>query len=269
MIVRIISSFAALPIFFAVVYFLPPIALAIAFGLVCALAACELLWQTGAVRDVRFVVPAAVFGALVPLWVHFGSNLLIFGSALFLLTVLLFSLWLSDETRASFKTVCITLFCAIVPPLFLAAIVGIHQMDGGNVLILIPFIGAWVTDTGAYFTGRLCGRHPLAPRISPKKTVEGAVGGVVLCVAAMLLYTYLSGTHFGLTLPYGGMALGGLVLSVVGQVGDLSLSVIKREYTIKDYGTVMPGHGGILDRFDSVLFTAPATLLALQWLALL
>ena len=269
MILRLVSSFAALPLFFVVIYFLPPIALPIAMALLCVLAVCELLWQTGAVRDLRYVVSAGVFGALLPFWAYFGFAVLPLMTALFIFAVLLFCFWLKDEKKSSFQTVCMTVFCAVIPPLALSTIVGIHQMPHGNVLIILPFIGAWITDTGAYFTGVFCGKHRLAPRISPKKTVEGAIGGVVLCVVAMLYYAYLSTTYFGLALPYGIMAVGGLVLSVLGQVGDLSLSIIKREYTIKDYGTIMPGHGGILDRFDSVLFTAPATFLALQWMALL
>ena len=127
------------------------------------------------------------------------------------------------------------------------------EMDGvdGKLLFFLIFICSWGCDTCAYAVGMLLGRHKLAPVLSPKKSIEGAVGGV----AGAVLLGYLYG-RFALGYP-GGCALICGVGAVVSQIGDLAASAIKRNHGIKDYGNLIPGHGGILDRFDSVIFTAP------------
>ena len=131
---------------------------------------------------------------------------------------------------------------------------------GGEYFYLLAFIGAWVTDTFAYFTGMLLGKHKLLPDVSPKKTVEGAIGGVVFCTLAFvgfgLLYNNLWVIEGAGKLPLWLMAVIGILVSIVSQIGDLSLSLLKRKYGIKDFGKVFPGHGGVMDRFDSVLAVA-------------
>lgn len=129
--------------------------------------------------------------------------------------------------------------------------------SGGKYVYLLVFIGAWVTDTFAYFCGMLLGRggkHKLIPDVSPKKTVEGSIGGIVFCMLSMVLYGYIiHRINPTFEANYLLLLLGGLLISVVSQLGDLCMSVIKRTYGIKDYGKLFPGHGGMLDRFDSVL----------------
>ncbi len=127
----------------------------------------------------------------------------------------------------------------------------------GDILYLTIFIGAWITDVFAYFCGMLFGRggkHKLIPDVSPKKTVEGCIGGIVFCVAFMTLFGFVVGLVSDVFDTYlWAFALAGLVASIVAQLGDLFMSVIKRNYGIKDYGTIFAGHGGVLDRFDSIL----------------
>ena len=138
-------------------------------------------------------------------------------------------------------------------------------------LKLIAVLSAWVADAGAYFAGTFFGKHKLCPNISPKKTIEGAIGGVVVDVLVMLL----CGVLFT-ELYYQGQAKADyLVLFIIGFfgaalsiLGDLSFSIIKRSCHIKDFGQVIPGHGGILDRFDSVIFTAPFVYLLVSFLPL-
>ncbi len=127
----------------------------------------------------------------------------------------------------------------------------------GHLLYLTVFIGAWITDVFAYFCGMLFGKggkHKLIPDVSPKKTVEGSIGGIIFCVIFMtlfgLLVTLISERYDAHLWVF---AVGGIVASVVAQMGDLFMSVIKRHYGIKDYGTIFAGHGGVLDRFDSIL----------------
>ncbi len=127
--------------------------------------------------------------------------------------------------------------------------------------VLLPFICAWLTDTGAYFTGTFLGRHKLVPEISPKKTVEGAIGGVVLSTLGSIVYIIIM-----VKVMAGGMpatsaivkfGIIGFVGSIISQIGDLIASCIKRDFGKKDYGSILPGHGGLLDRFDSVIFVIP------------
>lgn len=127
----------------------------------------------------------------------------------------------------------------------------VREADLGAWIVLLVVFSTWACDTGAYMIGKLVGRHKLAPEISPGKTIEGSAGGWA-CALAMAL---LVGTLMGLDLRIA--ALLGAVVGVLAQVGDLCQSSLKRELGIKDFGGLLPGHGGILDRFDSLLFTAP------------
>lgn len=132
--------------------------------------------------------------------------------------------------------------------------------DGGAALALTTAIAVWLTDTGAYFVGRARGRRRLAQNVSPNKTVEGALGG--------LAGGALGGVAAGWLLAHNPLMglVAGMVAGTIGQMGDLFESAMKRELGLKDLGAIMPGHGGVLDRFDSLLFAAPAVYLALYWL---
>lgn len=127
----------------------------------------------------------------------------------------------------------------------------------GKYLYLLAFLGAWVCDTFAYFVGKFFGKHKLIPEISPKKTVEGSIGGIIFTVIAFAIYGLVVDKVFDVNLGYAKLCVLGLVLPIVSQIGDLVASTVKRQYEIKDYGFLFPGHGGVLDRFDSVMLTAP------------
>ena len=137
-----------------------------------------------------------------------------------------------------------------------SSIVMIRDNAGGEYYWYFIFIGAWVTDTFAYFTGMLFGKHKLIPAVSPKKTVEGAIGGIVFCMVFFVIYGVIvnSFTQYDISLVV--LAVAGFLSAIVSMIGDLSMSVIKRTYGIKDYGKIFPGHGGVLDRFDSILAVA-------------
>ena len=132
-----------------------------------------------------------------------------------------------------------------------AAIVLRNTEKVGLYLVLIPFVFSWVTDSFAYFCGRAFGKHKLIEAVSPKKTVEGAIGGFVFCALTAVLYGLIVGKFSDATPNYLVLLIGGLVIGIVSQIGDLVMSAIKREQGIKDYGYMLPGHGGLLDRFDS------------------
>ncbi len=137
------------------------------------------------------------------------------------------------------------------------SIVGVASMENGGFILIFLFLGSWLTDTFAYFCGTFFGRHKLIPKVSPKKTVEGSVGAVIFTLVFFTLYGLLVASVTDLTPDYPALMLTGFILSLVSQIGDLNASAIKRRYGIKDYGNLFPGHGGMLDRFDSVIAIAP------------
>lgn len=142
-----------------------------------------------------------------------------------------------------------------------SALTILRYLPMGKYYFGMVFIGAWVSDVFAYFTGVFFGRHKLIPEISPKKTVEGSIGGIVFASGGMVLYGFLLSLLADVVPSYATLALGGALLAVVGQIGDLLASLVKREHGVKDYGRLMPGHGGIMDRFDSVLAVSAATMI--------
>ena len=124
-------------------------------------------------------------------------------------------------------------------------------------MYLLIFMGAWVSDTFAYFTGKFIGKHKLIPSVSPKKTVEGAIGGIVFTLIAFVVFGIIVRHYFNVQVPIYQFCILGILLPIVSQIGDLIASCVKRQYGIKDFGKVFPGHGGVLDRFDSVMLVAP------------
>ena len=140
----------------------------------------------------------------------------------------------------------------------LSYIYQVRILEGGAWIVWLIFIGAWGSDTCAYAVGVLVGKHKFAPKLSPKKTLEGCIGGIAGAALIGFLYaTAIRSQISDLQNPQLIFAIIGAASSVISQIGDLAASAIKRNHNIKDYGTLIPGHGGILDRFDSIIFTAP------------
>lgn len=154
-------------------------------------------------------------------------------------------------SKYNFVDISITMYSLVYIPFLLGHILLINRQPN-NIIIWLVFIAAWGTDTCAYFSGYFFGKKKLCPNISPKKTVEGAIGGVVgsMIISSVFGYFFLR-EHLLI------VALAGTIGSILAQIGDLSASLIKRYTGVKDFGNIMPGHGGVLDRFDSILFTAP------------
>ena len=144
----------------------------------------------------------------------------------------------------------------VIPPWLLSCLLRLRMLDYGAGLVLIPLVSAFMSDALALFGGMLLGKTKLAPRVSPKKTREGAVSGLVGGMVGMILYRIFFFLCTEVQLHLGWCVLLGLVGAVLGQLGDLSFSCVKRQCGIKDYGRLLPGHGGVLDRFDSVIFAA-------------
>lgn len=158
----------------------------------------------------------------------------------------------------SFIGAGITIIGILYIPLFSGYLYLLRSISGTGVyLIWFVFIVSWLSDTAAYFTGRAIGKKKLCPEVSPKKTVEGAAGGLLGSVIGSVIYGIILGKLSIISIPLPHLLLIGILGSVVSQVGDLAASSIKRNVGVKDYGYIMPGHGGLLDRFDSILFAAP------------
>jgi phosphatidate cytidylyltransferase len=163
-------------------------------------------------------------------------------------------LWLAGQPEArTLRALLALLLMALWVGAPLAHLGLAGELDHGRYLILVAVVGPWISDSGAYFTGRFFGRHPLFPNLSPKKTVEGGIGGLLLTILAVGYFTY-----WFLGFAPIEAALWGVAISVLSQAGDLFESILKRILDLKDLGRALPGHGGILDRIDSLLFTAPA-----------
>lgn len=192
------------------------------------------------------VVPAAGLTA--------GNDLLLI--AIVLILVVVFSLLVFFRQKYNIADISMTIFGIFYTVFMFLFIVLIREMKDGIYFIWIVFIGAWATDTFAYFGGVTLGKRKLIQSISPNKTVEGAICGIIGAVAAVALYGYFAGQRISYV-PYYNYIIIGVLCGVISQVGDLTASAIKRNAGVKDYGSIIPGHGGVLDRFDSVLLISP------------
>ena len=254
---RVLASVALLPLLFVCIFFLPKVCTAIVFGLAGAIAAYELLMATGHVKHPRLVLYAAVSAFLMSMWSWGGQNQGWFSLLVVAVFAAYFGEMMNNHIKLTFDKIAMCLVAALVVPYLLTSIVRILAMRLGRYYIIVPFLMAFLPDTGAYFAGRAFGKHKLAPVISPKKTIEGAVGGAVAAVIGMLLYCLIMGTFFQMQVNFFAAIVFGVASAAGSVFGDLCFSVIKRQTGIKDYGNLIPGHGGILDRFDSMMVVGP------------
>lgn len=178
-----------------------------------------------------------------------------FKTTLAFLVVLLIYMVIRFE-KVKFSSVASFFVITSYITVFLSHIILIECQPFGNALIWFVFFGAWGTDTCAYFAGKFFGRHKLIEKVSPKKTIEGAIGGVIGTVIIFVVYAFCL-SKAKININYINLIINAVICAVISQFGDLIASCIKRENNIKDYGSLIPGHGGILDRFDSVIALSP------------
>ena len=243
-----------------VLLFADTAALPIGIAVFAMIATYEILHCVGLHKNLWLSAPMYLMSAAVP----FGLRYLADGILSLIPAVICLPLLISlavavfSHGKADIRDVSSAFVLWLYTIVGFMSLIYMHDfITGGRYFYLLAFIGAWVTDTFAYFTGMLLGKHKLIPDVSPKKTVEGAVGGIAFCVVAFvgfgILYNNLWLLEGDTPLPLWLMAAVGLLVSLVSQIGDLSLSLLKRKYGIKDFGKIFPGHGGVMDRFDSVL----------------
>ena len=245
-------------------------------GLLSAIAVWELLRVLGLHRRYVVSVPAYVIAAILPVFAHDtftkGDEIkyilvvasVIFAYLLYLAAVCVISKEAimryinasgdADSNRMlGYADVAMVFAAVTYVTVSFTAMSLTRYMQNGVYIFGLVFVAAWMCDIFAYFTGRFFGKHKLAPHLSPKKTVEGSIGGIIFAILGCMLYGLIVSKASGLSARYLVLAVLGLVLSVISQIGDLWASLIKREHGIKDYSRMLPGHGGVMDRFDSIL----------------
>ena len=254
--IKVLVALAGITLTVVILFFTPLWGTAI---LVCALSVMgcyELLVPTGVCQKPVPVIVCLLTAAAVP-WLRY-FHVAETGTLLLSLCLLTFA-FLYDAATGQYrssKNIAYLFLASIVFPSFFSLLLPVLDGESGKRLILIPFIAAWSADTGAQFGGKLFGKHKLAPRISPNKTVEGFFCGLAGGVLGMAIYGIV--IHcIGLDISWLSLLCFGLLGAAFGTVGDLFFSYIKREHGIKDFASLMPEHGGILDRFDSVVFVLP------------
>ena len=256
MLTRLLSAAAGIVILLAIVLSGNLTALTVALVICGLLGMFELYKAFGFLNKPLLTISAAVMTVLI-LLSHFVNSDII-TAAFFVYALVLVCQLLCDRENFKFADAATAAVCVIYVPVPLLMLLNMRYGEHGFFLLWIALGGAWVTDSFAYFCGRLFGKHKLCPNISPKKTVEGSVGGTLFTVIIGLLYGFFVSKYAGIQVNYISLAVLSLICAVVSQLGDLTASGIKREKGIKDFGTIMPGHGGFMDRFDSMLFVAPA-----------
>lgn len=255
---RYITAVVAIALFILLLFFLPPLCLTIMMGFLCAVGVWELLFATGSCPKHFFLWFSCAAAFAVPFTVSKpNAGLFPFLAVVALYLIGAFCCAVFDHTKITYATLAKGFLAALVMPLLFASVLRIYNSEYGRLLVLMPWVTVWACDSMALYVGKALGKKKLAPYVSPHKTVAGAVGGEIGGVLFMAAYVLVLRKFFSFSLAWMPALLFGLFGAAVGQIGDLSLSVIKREAGIKDYGKLFPGHGGVWDRFDSILFVAP------------
>ena len=254
---RLIAGLSMTAVLFFLVLIAPKGLAAVFYGVLMAIGAYELLYGTGLVRHSRLVLYSCAMAFAVTLWSFYNAI-----HAYLLLILLIFSIALFAEMMVDHVKVRVSMLgeCFLggfLVPFLLTAVIRILSLKLGRYFALIPFVIACVNDAGAYLVGMRYGKHKLAPVVSPNKTIEGMLGGVGAAVLAMLIYCLLLQLVEGFRINYFYAFIYGVVGAAAGVFGDLCFSIIKRQTGIKDYGNLIPGHGGVLDRLDSMMTVAP------------
>ena len=268
MLKRTLTGIALIAVLVVVLLFLPAWFTGVLLSVMVAVASQELLKTTGLVENIHLIGAAAVVAVNVVWWCFYGMYYPYALAVLLVFVVCCFAQLLRSHGQLPFQQVAITMVAGLLVPFLLSALVRIRVMENGVFFVAAPFVMAFMTDTGAYLIGCAFGKHKLCPVISPKKTVEGLFGGILGGILGMVVYGLVLQHCFSFEVNYLYAVLYGALGAGGATFGDLMFSVIKRQTGIKDYGKLLPGHGGILDRFDSVTVVAPLAELLLLILPL-
>lgn len=262
---RILVAVVGIPVILLVLFVLPKPFTPALIAVLSVVGTYEALNAIG-MKHARIALYTAIVSLAIPFWVHFGQ-----ARQWGLLVLMLYLLAVAAECFASnfrvkLDRVAAGFFLSFMISYCLSCVVQLGTLPLRTSYVFLPFLLPFLVDAGAMLVGMRFGKHKLTPNLSPKKTVEGAVGGLVVGVVAVLLYGLIFSKITGTTANYYFLAVYGILGSVMCQVGDLFFSYFKRTRKIKDFGAIFLGHGGVLDRFDSVIFCAPVLELLILWL---
>ena len=252
---RVLVAIVGIPVLVWVVLWAHPVVMMSALALLAGIAAHELMSCLGVENDKYLRLSTGIAAMLSVVLYNFLPEYVAVWWVLHLLGTCVYAIVKAGEVK--FLHISASVFSVIVIPYSFSAFLRIGSTGVHRAYLLLPFILSFACDTFAYFVGCSIGKHRLAPKVSPKKSVEGFLGGLIGNALCGLLFAFCMDRCFGANIGYGAMVVLALVCGTVAQIGDLSFSLIKREFGIKDYGHLFLGHGGVLDRFDSVLFVTP------------
>ena len=256
---RIITAAVMAVVGIPILIFSKYIVFPIALSILSAIAVFEMMKVLGVHKNYLLTAPLYAIALAMPTLSYFFAEdytlafILVTAAVLFAYLIYAFFVAVFMRGNLKYTKVCEIFSSSVYLIISFTAFGTIRYLTNGLWNLIIILVAAWGSDVFAYFTGRFFGRHKLIPEVSPKKTVEGSIGGIVCATLLMLLYGFIVSKATALEPNYIVLAVCGLVLSAVSQVGDLIASLIKREHGVKDYGNIFPGHGGVMDRFDSVL----------------
>ena len=265
---RIISGITGASFAFVVLLFSHnyPFIISITTAIISIIAMNEIFSVMNLSKNYPLVFFTLIFISVLPLI----GNYLAWQIALYAYTLVIFCLLITNPSL-SLQDAAVTYTMAIIITFGFGSLTELRILgiNYGSFYVFLALAIAWISDTGAYFFGKFLGKNKLCPNVSPKKTIEGFIGGVITCVSCLVIIAYVfnslvfSQRH---TINYFLIVILALFGSAISTLGDLCFSVIKRKYRVKDFGNLMPGHGGILDRFDSVIFVAPYVLIFLKFI---
>jgi len=277
--IRIISGTVGAALLILIFFFLFTPVLNVALSLLSVIAVYEMAKVTKSAKSVPLLATGLIYAAVLPL-----SPLVLHLKTLLVMPVLyIFAVMtVALANNAKMKLMSVISSFAIFLPIPAAFTMTIYLRDlyktdtlpieSGFLFMFLACSGAFVSDSGAYFTGVFFGKRKLAPEISPKKTVEGAAGGILFNMLAYIIIAVIwqkSSSVENVQINFLYLIITALLCTIISIIGDLSFSLIKRICLVKDYGNIMPGHGGVLDRFDSMLFTVPFLYVFLQILPII
>lgn len=270
MLTRILTAVVAVPLLVLLLWLNNTSVMLVVMTLVCALAVGEVLLATKYFSNKGVVTVCMVFVTAMPSFLCFDELISFFPMLAGAFLLLMFVIMLFDHENVKFEEISLMSFVSFLIPLSLSTILLLQKnFQFGIYYVVLSLLIPWISDAGAYFVGSAIGKHKMAPKISPKKSWEGFFGGLITAVVAAFIvgfgYPWVDGiingeVTFTVNVLY--IVAVSIIGAVLGVIGDFSASLLKRQCMVKDFGNIIPGHGGILDRFDSVLFVAPFLYLA-------
>ena len=267
---RTISSIVILAIALALVIFSKYVAYPIGLSVLAVISVFEVIRVIGANKKLAVTIPAYTMAVVFPILSYLADKdnllylLLALAAAMFVYLFWLLGISIFSRGKFGYPSAAEVFVAVLYVVVSVTSLSLLRYLDSevGVFFVVLVFVISWICDTSAFAVGVLLGKHKLIPEISPKKTVEGAIGGIVFTFIACLVYGFgIDLLLENISVNYIVLGLCGALLPVVSQLGDLVASLIKREHGVKDYGTILPGHGGLMDRFDSVMSVSPILLI--------